>query len=355
MTTTAPRPAFFIAYTVPALVLLGAQAGGAATLLGVALVFVVLPILDERVGLDTRDPAEGARRSPWADLPLALWLPVQAALVAWLVVRVGRGAYAPAEALGLMLSLGVMNGAGGITIAHELMHRRGRLPRAAAELLMALVSYPHFCVEHVHGHHRHVATPRDPASARQGETLPAFYRRCVAGSLRSAWRLEGERVARAGTRPFSLGDARLRQPLLLGVLLALAAWAGGPWGLAFFVGQGVIAFSLLEVVNYLEHYGLTRREVEPGRFERVGPEHSWNSSARLSNLYLFNLARHSDHHALASRPFDALRHHEGAPQLPAGYATMVLAALVPPLWFRLMDPRVEAWRARLESQRRAAA
>jgi alkane 1-monooxygenase len=120
----------------------------------------------------------------------------------------------------------------------------------------------------------------------------------------------------------------------------------GARGLAFFVAQGVVAFSLLEVVNYLEHYGLLRREVEPGHYERVRPAHSWNSGARLSNWYLFNLARHSDHHAAASRPYDRLRHHDDAPQLPAGYATMVLLALVPRLWFRVMDPRVEAWRRR---------
>lgn len=351
-----PAPYFFSFFT-PLLVVLGAHLGGAFTLLPVAFLFVALPLLDERVGVDTRNPDDaqaGAGRG-WWDLPLWLWVPVQLGVTLWVTLRVAAGAPGAAETAGLTLSLGVMNGAGGITVAHELMHRAGRGARAAAELLMASVSYPHFCIEHVHGHHRRVATPDDPATSRYREGLYAFYRRCVAGSLKSAWRIESERVARTATRAFGLRDRRLRLPLLLAAGYAAVATLGGVRGLFFFVAQGAVAFSLLEVVNYLEHYGLLRREISPGSYERVRPAHSWNSSARLSNLYLFNLARHSDHHAVASRPYDRLRHHHDAPQLPAGYATMVLLALVPRLWFRVMDPRVEAWRRRAASGEDASA
>lgn len=340
-----PAP-FFLAFLTPLLVVGGALLGGASTLLPVAFLFVVLPVLDERVGVDTRnldDAQAGRGRGLW-DGPLALWVVAQLGVTAWITARVGAGLVAPGEAAGLALSLGLMNGAGGITVAHELMHRSGRAARAAAELLMLSVSYPHFCVEHVHGHHRRVATFDDPATSRRGEGLYAFYRRCVSGSLKSAWRIESERVARTRTPPFGPRDRRARLPLLLAGAYAGVAALAGPRGLAFFAVQGVVAFSLLEAVNYLEHYGLVRRELAPGHYERVRPAHSWNSAARLSNWYLFNLARHSDHHALASRPYELLRHHDDAPQLPAGYATMVLLALVPPLWFRVMDPRVEAWR-----------
>ncbi len=346
------NPAWWLAFATPLVVAVGAWRGGLWTVAGVALVFVVLPVLDERIGLDTRNPPEGAPRARLRDAPLAVWLPVQLVLTAWLCARVGAGFYSLGESLGLALSLGIMNGAGGITIAHELMHRRGRVARAAAELLMATVSYPHFCVEHVHGHHRHVATPRDPASARLGEGLFAFYRRCLPSSLRSAWRIERARAGRR--RAPSWHDARVRQPVLLVALYAGVFGLSGSAGLGFFVLQGLCAVALLEAVNYLEHYGLARRELAAGRYERVRPAHSWNSSARLSNLYLFNLARHSDHHAAASRPFDALRHHDDAPQLPAGYATMVLLALVPPLFKRVMDPRVAAWRARVDERAAAA-
>jgi alkane 1-monooxygenase len=226
------------------------------------------------------------------------------------------------------------------------MHRRARWARALAELLMTSVSYPHFCIEHVLGHHRHVATPRDPASARLGETVFAFYARCVVGSLCSAWSLERERLSRAGQRAGTLRDRRLRYGLLLAGAYGLAGWSAGGLGLLVFAAQSVVGFSLLEVINYLEHYGLGRRELVPGHYERVRPEHSWNASQRLSNHYLFNLARHADHHANASRPYERLRHQDDAPQLPAGYATMLLLALVPPLWFRVMNPRVADWHAR---------
>jgi alkane 1-monooxygenase len=228
------------------------------------------------------------------------------------------------------------------------MHRRRPLDRALAEVLMTSVSYAHFCVEHVHGHHRHVATRRDPATSRRGETVFAFVVRSITGGALSAWRLEGERAARANVPAWTLRDRRVRVPLLTVLAYGVVGWAFGAAGAALFLAQGLVAVVLLEMVNYLEHYGLTRRELEPGRYERVGPEHSWNSSHLVSNAYLFNLGRHSDHHALASRPYEMLRHRgeDEAPQLPSGYAAMLMVALVPPLWFRVMDPRVAAWSSR---------
>jgi alkane 1-monooxygenase len=332
--------AYGLVFGVPVLLVLGARLGSWWTLLPVAYVFVLLPLFDELAG-DGGPEGPGPARRWIADLPMLLWVPVQLGSTAWTVQRVAAGHTSPWETLGLALSVGVMCGAGGITIAHELMHRHEAWARGLAELLMGWVSYPHFCVEHVHGHHRHVATPHDPATSRRGETVYRFYVRSVVGGLRSAWRLEGERIRRAGRLPHALADRRIRYPLLLAVLYAavLAAW--GPAGLAFFVAQGVVAFSMLEIVNYLEHYGLERRRLDDGRFERVAPHHSWNSGRWLSNGFLFNLARHSDHHHLASRPYDALRSVPDAPQLPAGYSAMMLLALVPPAWFRVMDPRVE--------------
>lgn len=345
---------YFLVYVTPALVLTGALLGGWPTALAVLFVYVVLPVLDESVGQSTAPGLVGAPRLRH-DLPLLLWVPTQLGVTAFVLHRLVAQPWSPWETLGLVASLGVMNGSGGITVAHELMHRRERLPQALAELLMTSVSYPHFCVEHVNGHHRHVATPRDPATSRLGENVFAFLLRCLPGSLRSAWRLEAERARRAGLRRTSLRDRRLRQPLLL-----LAAYAGvhlslGPRGVLLFAAQGLVAILLLEVVNYLEHYGLERRLLPGGQPERVRPQHSWNSSRRVGNWYLFNLARHSDHHWLASKPYEALEHHGDVPQLPAGYATMMLVALVPPLWFRVMDPRVRAWRERGAAEARPAA
>lgn len=343
----------FAGFLAPALLILGARLGGWWTLLPVTFIFGFLPVLDDRVGRDDRSPT-GASRGPrllW-DLPLWLFVPVQLALIAYVLRLVTSGETPGLEAIGLTISLGVVNGSSGIVIAHELMHRTGRLSRSLAEILMASVSYAHFCVEHVYGHHRNVATPGDPATSRAGETIFAFVPRSILGGLLSAWRLEGERVSRTRTRVWSLRDARLRMPLVTAALYLVVTMAFGGLGAALFLAQGFVAVVLLEITNYLEHYGLMRREIAPGRYESVGPQHSWNSSHRVSNAYLFNLARHSDHHFLASRPYEMLRHWDDAeaPQLPAGYPAMLLAALVPPLWFRVMDPRVASWR-QTESRR----
>lgn len=336
-----------LAYVGPALLALGAVLGGGWTFLPVIFIFGLLPVLDDRVGRHDANPP-AASRGPRFVFDLALWLfvPVQTAAILLVLARLTSGD-APApfiETIGLTLSLGVISGSGGIVVAHELMHRASAFSRALAEILMTQASYAHFCIEHVYGHHRHVATPLDPATSRRGESVFAFVPRSILGGALSAWRIEGERVARAGVA-FTLRDRRLRMPLVMALVYAGIAALFGARGAALFLAQSAIAVVLLEVINYLEHYGLSRREIAPGRYERVGPEHSWNSSHRVSNLYLFNLARHSDHHYLASRPYEALRHWDDreAPQLPTGYAAMLLVALVPPLWFRVMDPRVDAW------------
>jgi alkane 1-monooxygenase len=241
-----------------------------------------------------------------------------------------------------MLSTGITTGTIGITFAHELIHRPGRLELALGEILLATTSYTHFAIEHVYGHHRYVATPRDPATARLGESLFAFIPRCVIGSLASAWRIERERLAKR-RRPWWHASNRMLRYGVTQVALyaAVAIWWG--WLAALVLGaQAAIAFSLLETINYIEHYGLERREIAPGRYERVQPWHSWNSSHRLSNWLLINLARHSDHHLVASKRYQVLDHVAIAPQLPAGYAAMFLLAMCPPLWRRVMDPRVRA-------------
>jgi alkane 1-monooxygenase len=208
-----------------------------------------------------------------------------------------------------------------------------------------MVSYLHWGIEHVSGHHRRAATPEDPATARYGEALPAFLVRSVTGSFVSAWRIEVARNERRGRSP--LGNRVLWGVVVsCGLTLAIGL-ALGPKAVAFFLAQSAVAIVLLETINYVEHYGLERRQIRPGVYERVTPLHSWNSSQRLTNTLLFNLQRHSDHHAHAARPYYQLRHYPESPQLPTGYAGMALLAMVPPLWRRVMNPRVQAHRARV--------
>ena len=337
---------FFIVFTVPAMLALGVELGGIWTIVPLLLTFVGVPLLDILLAENRDNPDEAEGHNKLFDLPILLWVPVELATTVFVLWRLSEGSYTTAEVLGLIVSLGVINGAGGINIAHELMHRKGKLHRACAEILMTNVTYTHFCVEHILGHHRHVATPEDAATSRFGETVYRFLPRTVFYSLTSAWRLEKGRCAKKKIAWWSLRDRRTRYSLVLVGVYAGVFLAFGPLGVLAFAAQGVIAFLLLEVINYIEHYGLARKKLASGRYERVLPKHSWNSPHLVSNWYLFNLARHSDHHYLASREYDRLRHHADAPQLPTGYAGMVILALFPPLWFRVMNDRVEAWNAK---------
>jgi alkane 1-monooxygenase len=350
---------FYIAYLIPLSAALALTLRGPWVWSTVILVFGITPVLDAVLGLNRSNPrSEGdgppPARDPVFDLALWLWLPVQIALVIGGCLVVATADLARWELAGLVLSVGISSGAGAINVAHELMHRRGAAERAMSEMLMTSAVYPHFCIEHVRGHHKHVATPQDPASARAGESVYGFLLRTLGGSLASAWRIEGQRVARKGRGLLGLGDRRIRYPLLVVAVTACLGFGFGFAAAVFFVAQGVVAFVLLEIINYVEHYGLERRLLDSGRYERVTPQHSWNAAHRLTNWYLFNLQRHADHHDVASRPYWLLRHIPDSPQLPAGYATMALLALVPPLWRRVMDPRVEAWRQANEMERASA-
>lgn len=330
---------YAILYTLVALVWIAIAGGGAWPLLVPAFVFGLIPLLDVFLGLDTSDP-EGQH---WLhDALVRGWVPAQLASIAAVLATVP---HRPGWASVLLAAgLGVLTGGGGITLAHELVHRRSKWDRALAEVLMTTVSYPWWCVEHVYGHHKWVATPQDPATARFGESIYAFLPRSVLGGLTGAFAIERAQVARHGIRPGSVRDRRMRW--LLGLVAVYAvAWGLGGWaGVGVMLLQSVVAVTLLEVINYVEHYGLVRAEVQPGVYERVKPQHSWNSNHALTAAFLFNLPRHADHHAFASRPYWELRPWPEAPELPVGYPGAVLIALVPPVWFRWMDPKVQAAR-----------
>jgi alkane 1-monooxygenase len=241
----------------------------------------------------------------------------------------------------LALTVGTVAGIA-INTAHELGHKRDRLERRLSKVALAQTGYGHFYVEHNRGHHARVSTPEDPASARLGESFWAFLPRTVWGSLRSAWSIEAAALRRKGHPVWSprndVLNAWALSIVLLGALLVAFGWQVLP----LLVIQAVFGFSLLEVVNYIEHYGLLRQRVANGRYERCQPEHSWNSNNVASNLALYHLERHSDHHANPTRRYQALRNFDDAPQLPSGYALMIGLAYLPPVWRRVMDPRVLA-------------
>ena len=321
--------------------------------IGPVIVLVVVPAIDLLVGLDRSNPPddviealENDRYYRWITY---LFLPIQyvafpAAM--YLVVEgdpfFGGGELATWEKVGLAISIGVIGGIG-INTAHELGHKKESHERWLSKIALAQVFYGHFYIEHNRGHHVRVATPEDPASARMGETFYQFWPRTVVGSVTSAWRVEKKRYARKKKHPFRLGNDVLNAWLMSVVLWGVVvAWLG-IGVLPYLVLQAVIGFSLLEIVNFMEHYGMLRQKVGVGereRYERVDPRHSWNSNNIATNVLLYHLQRHSDHHANPTRRYQALRDFEESPVLPTGYAGMIVLALVPPIYRRVMDPLV---------------
>ena len=335
---------YALGFLLPPLVVWTSHLGGLWTYTTVLVVFLAVPVIDTLVGLNEHDADPGVEQSLSFRLVTWLWVPVQLCLLIWALLTVSSGTLTHTATVGLMLGVTVCTGTIGITYAHELIHRASAWERALGEVLLTTVSYPHFAIEHVFGHHRHVATRRDPATARYGESFLRFLPRTLIGSFASAWRIESDRQVRRGRRSWHPANRMWRYGVFQAAMYVGVWWTLGPLATLVLAAQAFLAVTQLEVINYIEHYGLERREVAPGRPEPVSPWHSWDSHNRVSNWLLINLARHADHHGTASRRYPALRAERRAPQLPAGYGVMFILALMPPLWRWVMDPRVERWR-----------
>ena len=341
-----PTVPFWLAFVLPPLVIVSAFNRGWLVWLPLGVVFVALPIIDALSGV-----AELSREAPelafnrWFRLVTWLWVPIQLGLIAWLLRTVPRTNLSPHEIILATMSVGAVTGAIGMTFAHELIHRRHAYERMFGTILLASVTYPHFTIEHVRGHHRHVGTPDDPATARLGESLYRFLPRTIVGSLASAWYLEQQRLWYHQWRTWSWRNTMLRYLAAEIAIYGAIAAVAGPVGIAVFAGQSLVAILILETINYVEHYGLVRNKVDDWTYERVRQEHSWDSASRVSNWLLINLPRHSDHHLSAAKRYQSLELLPGAPRLPAGYGAMFWLALLPPLWFRIMNRRVAAARA----------
>jgi alkane 1-monooxygenase len=312
---------------------------------GPMLVFGIFPPLDLALGMDRRNPPDDVikwleqdRYYRWCTY---LYLPIQYTGLAFACWLWSHGHLSGIDKIGLALTVAMVSGIA-INTAHELGHKRASIERWLSRIALAQSGYGHFFIEHNRGHHVRVATPEDPASARLGESFYAFLPRTVLGSLRSAWELERVRLRRLGKPAWSPRNDILGA-WAMSVVLYVALIAGfGVVVLPYLLIQAVLGFCLLEVVNYLEHYGLLRQKADDGRYERTRAEHSWNSNSVASNVLLYHLQRHSDHHANPIRRYQALRHVDDAPQLPTGYAGMIVLAVLPPVWRRVMDHRVLA-------------
>ncbi|RZG64521.1 alkane 1-monooxygenase [Acinetobacter junii] len=303
----------------------------------------VIPTLDKLIGEDTENPPLDAiadlEADPYYSRIVKLFIPLQYATNVYGAYLASRKGTSVADQVLLGTLVGMVNGIA-INTAHELSHKNGRLEHYLSHLALAPSGYNHFRIEHPYGHHRRVATPEDPASSRLGETFWKFLPRTVIGSFKSAIEIEKKRLERKKLPFFCKENELIHGWAMSAIYHGLMLKKFGMRSVPFQLTQATYAVTLFEAVNYIEHYGLKREKKENGQYERTLPEHSWNNNNLVTNLFLYQLQRHSDHHAYPTRSFQTLRHFENAPQLPAGYGAMLLPAFIPAWWSKIMDDRV---------------
>lgn len=346
---------FFAAFIIPSLVILGCYLGSGWNYLAMFFSLILIPMIDQIVGIDTSNvtKTESSISSEefYYRFVTYVWTFVQLSFLFWGAYVISKNLLVTTfEWVGFCIGFSLVTGGIGITVAHELGHKKSSIERFYSKLLLMTVCYMHFYIEHNRGHHVAVATPEDPATARRNESFYSFWTKSVFSGYSHAWKLESEKLKRNGQSTFSIHNEMIWFAILPLVFCALItflfSYPSGKiiWNIPiFFFVQSYLAFTLLELVNYLEHYGIVRKQLSSGKYEQVNPLHSWNASHLVSNFFLFQLQRHSDHHANAIKRYQVLDHYNESPQLPFGYPTMIIIALVPPIWFRLMNPRLKEW------------
>ena len=356
-------------YSIPIAAALGMWLGGYWTLVTPIYVFLFIPLVEWLMGSNpsNHNPEQEDKAKASFGYTLLLWsyIPIQYALTGFFLLKLSTGGF-PEPGIGAIgsltgaefstgmnsviwvvgligatLSLGISNGGIGFTVAHELIHRSSKFEQRLGRALLLTTLYMHFAIEHVYGHHKHVGTEEDAATARKGETFYRFLVRSVPDQYRSAWEIERKRLKKKKKGFWSFSNEMLGFQVTQLAWLATIFWLMGPVVALLYIVSCVLAFSLLEAVNYLEHYGLEREKDERDRYQKVDHHHSWNSDHVVSRMFLFELSRHSDHHMVASRHYQVLRSLDNSPQLPTGYPGMILLAMIPPFWFRVMNPLVD--------------
>jgi alkane 1-monooxygenase len=322
---------YSIAFSIPASIAWALACRGLWSPFAVLFAFGLLPILDFLLPVSEQNPSPEQelidQNHVAFDYLLRSMVPIQFGLLMWFLNLVEDSSLSTLERIGITWSMGIGCGVMGINVAHELGHRKSPLDQWLARALLSTSLYWQFFISHNQGHHRNVATPKDPESAHRNETIYAFWVRAIHDTFIESITLAPHQM-------------RMGIAIQLGMIWLIASVFGVIPCLCFLM-SATIGILLLQSVNYIEHYGLERKTLPQGGFERVLPEHSWNSSHPLSRAVLFELSRHSDHHANVTRPYQILRHDPTSPQLPAGYPVMILLALCPPLWFQWMNPKVD--------------
>ena len=335
---------YLFAYVAPLSAFAGIYFGGIWSFGVVYLAFIILPLLELVLPFSTKNLSEEEEVHKnsigFFDYMLYLNIPILYGLLWYYFSTMAAGDLTTLEIVGMTINVGVIAGAVGINVAHELGHRHNKVEQTMSKILLLCTLYMHFFIEHNRGHHKNIATDLDPASSRKGENLYAFWIRSTVGSYLDAWKLNDEQLKRIGASFFSLKNEMLIFQIIQVIyLLAIGLYFG--WSMIpFALIVAVIGFLQLETINYIEHYGLRRKKLPNGKYEKVTMQHSWNSNHELGRIFLYELTRHSDHHFKASRKFQVLRHFDESPQLPFGYPGSMLLSLFPPIWFKVMDEKV---------------
>jgi len=330
-------------FTLPALAYISFQRTGIWTYLPVIEAFLLIPLLELFFKPNNSNHSDGEEdellKNRLFDWLVYLVVPIQFGCL-WLFLNSMQDpSLGTVSIIGRITSMGLLCGVMGINVAHELGHRKHKYEQFMAKLLLLTSLYMHFYIEHNRGHHKNVSTEEDPSSARLGESLYGFWFRSIVNAYLSAWKLEFDRLKKNGFGKLSWRNEMLQFQITQLVFVALVYWYFD-WQIAiYFVLAAIIGFVLLETVNYIEHYGLSR-DKKGDRYERVMPAHSWNSDHVVGRIMLFELSRHSDHHYKASRKYQILRHMDESPQMPTGYPGMMILAAIPPIWFKIMNERI---------------
>lgn len=335
-------------YLLPFFLFIGAinsfHVRGFAVWLPLLLAWVIIPIAELFIKSDQKNMGlaeeELAKKDRTYDLILYIIVPLQFGALYFFLSQLNDPSLLWYDITGRILVMGLLCGVFGINVGHELGHRVNVFEQTLAKMLLLTSLYMHFNIEHNKGHHKRVATPEDPSSARYGEGVFAFYFRSVIFSYLSAWHIANREVKKKGGSVFSVQNEMVRFQIIQIAFVSLIFFVFGWLITLYFLAAAVTGFLLLETVNYIEHYGLQRKKISEGNYVRAMPAHSWNSDHVIGRLFLFELSRHSDHHYLASRKYQVLRHHDDSPQMPTGYPGMMLLALMPPVWFWVMNKRV---------------
>jgi len=335
---------YLLAYLFPATAIIAIYFGGIWSFSTFYLGFIIIPALEIAMPGNTQnfDEVEEDDRLKSRFFDALLWLnvPLLYFILGYYFYTVSTQSLLWYEVLGMTISVGLICTTLGINVGHELGHRSTWYERMMSKTLLMSCFYMHFIIEHNLGHHKNVATDEDPASSRVGEYVYTFLIRSVRDSYISAWHIEHERLQRAGQAILSIHNEMIRFQIIQVLYLLTVGFVFGWYVAVLAVVVGVIGFLMLETVNYIEHYGLRRKKLASGRYERVQPHHSWNSNHTIGRILLYELTRHSDHHFKANRKYQVLRHFDESPQMPYGYPAAMLMAWFPPLWFKVMDKEV---------------